>query len=90
MGGKNYMLKQFHFHRPSEEKINGKGFEMTVHLVHADQEGKGQDDGEAAGTSPGRTPIGREEKQQHEAEQSHGQEQPQGNAAAPAPHIPGR
>lgn len=40
IGGKQYALKQFHFHRPSEEKINGKGFEMTIHLVHADREGK--------------------------------------------------
>ena len=40
VGGKQYELKQFHFHRPSEEKIDGKGFEMTVHLVHADSEGK--------------------------------------------------
>ena len=40
VGGKKYVLKQFHFHRPSEEKINGKGFEMVVHLVHADSEGK--------------------------------------------------
>jgi carbonic anhydrase len=40
VGDKKYALKQFHFHRPSEEKINGKGFDMTVHLVHADQDGK--------------------------------------------------
>lgn len=40
VGGKRYELKQFHFHRPSEEKINGKGFAMTVHLVHADAQGK--------------------------------------------------
>lgn len=40
VGGKRYLLKQFHFHRPSEEKINGKGFEMSLHLVHADEEGK--------------------------------------------------
>ena len=40
VGGKKYALKQFHFHRPSEERINGKGYEMSVHLVHADQEGK--------------------------------------------------
>ena len=39
VGGKRYELKQFHFHRPSEEKINGKGYEMTVHLVHADERG---------------------------------------------------
>jgi carbonic anhydrase len=40
VGEKKYALKQFHFHRPSEEKINGKGFDMTVHLVHADEDGK--------------------------------------------------
>lgn len=39
VGDKKYALKQFHFHRPSEEKINGKGFDMTVHLVHADDNG---------------------------------------------------
>jgi len=40
VGGKKYALKQFHFHRPSEEKINGKGDDMTIHFVHADQEGR--------------------------------------------------
>ena len=40
VGDKKYALKQFHFHRPSEEKINGKSFDMTMHLVHADDEGK--------------------------------------------------
>jgi carbonic anhydrase len=40
VGGKTYSLKQFHFHRPSEEKINGQAYAMAVHLVHADQEGK--------------------------------------------------
>ena len=39
VGGKQYALQQFHFHRPSEEKIHGNGYEMEVHLVHADQEG---------------------------------------------------
>ena len=40
VGGKRYALKQFHFHRPSEERINGKAYEMSVHLVHVDPEGK--------------------------------------------------
>ncbi|HVN17256.1 MAG TPA: carbonic anhydrase family protein [Dongiaceae bacterium] len=40
VGEKRYQLKQFHFHRPSEEKINGKSFDMTVHLVHAGADGK--------------------------------------------------
>jgi carbonic anhydrase len=39
VGDKQYILKQFHFHRPSEEKINGKAYDMVVHLVHADQNG---------------------------------------------------
>jgi carbonic anhydrase len=39
--GKNkYALRQFHFHRPSEEKINGRSFDMTLHLVHMDENGK--------------------------------------------------
>jgi carbonic anhydrase len=39
VGDKKYAFKQFHFHRPSEERINGKHYEMVVHLVHQDQEG---------------------------------------------------
>ncbi|MGE5450324.1 MAG: carbonic anhydrase [Acidobacteriota bacterium] len=38
--GKRYELVQFHFHRPSEERINGKQSDMVVHLVHKDPEGK--------------------------------------------------
>jgi carbonic anhydrase len=30
----NYQLLQFHFHTPSEEKVNGKNFPMVAHLVH--------------------------------------------------------
>ena len=32
--GKRYELVQFHFHKPGEEKINGKGHDMDAHLVH--------------------------------------------------------
>lgn len=39
VGDKQYLLKQFHFHRPSEERVNGKAYEMSVHLVHADEQG---------------------------------------------------
>jgi carbonic anhydrase len=39
VGDKQYALKQFHFHHPSEEKIAGKSHAMVVHLVHADQDG---------------------------------------------------
>ncbi len=38
--GRRYDLLQFHFHRPSEERINGRQFEMVAHLVHKDVEGK--------------------------------------------------
>lgn len=34
--GRTYELVQFHFHMPAEERINGRGFEMVVHLVHKD------------------------------------------------------
>ncbi|MFC0131412.1 carbonate dehydratase [Massilia eurypsychrophila] len=37
---RTFELVQFHFHRPSEERINGRGTEMVVHLVHKDGEGK--------------------------------------------------
>jgi carbonic anhydrase len=40
VGNTMYELQQFHFHRPSEERINGKGYEMVVHLVHKSAEGK--------------------------------------------------
>jgi carbonic anhydrase len=39
VGEKVYILKQFHFHHPSEEHVNGKDFPLVAHLVHADAEG---------------------------------------------------
>ncbi len=39
VGGRRYDLIQFHFHRPSEERVNGRQFDMVVHLVHRDLEG---------------------------------------------------
>ena len=38
--GKRWELVQFHFHRPGEERIDGKSFEMSLHLVHKDAEGR--------------------------------------------------
>ncbi|MET0335214.1 MAG: carbonic anhydrase family protein [Rhizobacter sp.] len=40
VSGRRYELQQFHFHRPSEERINGRQFDMVAHLVHKDLEGK--------------------------------------------------
>jgi len=38
--GKRYELIEFDFHRPSEEKISGKGHEMEAQLVHKGKDGK--------------------------------------------------
>jgi carbonic anhydrase len=40
VGGRRYELVQFHFHRPSEERINGRQYDMSLHLVHKDPEGR--------------------------------------------------
>jgi carbonic anhydrase len=40
VGNQAYELQGFHFHRPSEERINGRGTEMVMHLVHKSAEGK--------------------------------------------------
>ncbi len=37
--GKTFELKQFHFHSPSENHINGQSFPMEAHFVTKDKEG---------------------------------------------------
>jgi carbonic anhydrase len=44
-GSKRYQLTQFHFHRPSEEYVNGHQYDMVLHLMHK------ADDGEVAGVA---------------------------------------
>jgi carbonic anhydrase len=39
LNGHTFELKQFHFHTPSENHVNGKSFPMEAHLVHADADG---------------------------------------------------
>jgi len=39
VNGHSFELKQFHFHAPSENHINGKSFPMEEHFVLADKEG---------------------------------------------------
>lgn len=34
--GKRYELVQFHFHKPSEERVNGRPYDMVIHFVHKD------------------------------------------------------
>lgn len=36
LNGNTFTLKQFHFHTPSENRIQGKSFPLEVHFVHAD------------------------------------------------------
>jgi carbonic anhydrase len=40
VGDKQYQLAQFHFHRPSEEFIAGKPYDMEVHLMYQASDGK--------------------------------------------------
>ena len=39
VGDHVYTLKQFHFHHPAEERINGEKYDLVAHLVHADADG---------------------------------------------------
>ncbi len=36
-GGELFTLKQFHFHHPSEHRIDGQGLAMEIHFVHVNQ-----------------------------------------------------
>ncbi|MGA8438546.1 MAG: carbonic anhydrase family protein [Candidatus Sulfotelmatobacter sp.] len=40
VGDRKYQLTQFHFHRPSEEYIHGKPYEMEAHLMYQTSDGK--------------------------------------------------
>lgn len=36
--GQKYEAKQFHFHSPSEHRINGKSYPLEIHVVHTNRE----------------------------------------------------
>jgi carbonic anhydrase len=38
--GQQYEAKQFHFHSPSEHRIDGKTFPLEIHVVHANRIGQ--------------------------------------------------
>ncbi len=40
IGKESFELLQFHFHRPSEEQVDGKNASMVAHFVHKSKEGK--------------------------------------------------
>jgi carbonic anhydrase len=39
LDGVDYELVQFHFHTASEHRVNGRGYDMELHLVHAAADG---------------------------------------------------
>lgn len=40
INGRHFELMQFHFHAPSEHKLDGRGFPLEVHFVHQAQDGR--------------------------------------------------
>ena len=38
--GQKYEAKQFHFHSPSEHRIDGRSYPLEIHLVHSNPEGR--------------------------------------------------
>ena len=40
VAGTRYQLIQFHFHRPSEELVRGKSYDMVLHLMHKAADGQ--------------------------------------------------
>lgn len=40
VAGERYELKQFHFHKPAEERIEGRAFDMAAHLEHRSLDGR--------------------------------------------------
>lgn len=40
VGSTRYQLTQFHFHRPSEETVDGQRYDMVAHLMHEASDGR--------------------------------------------------
>ena len=40
VGARRYELTGFHFHLPGEERVDGRSFAMSLHLVHRDAQGR--------------------------------------------------
>jgi carbonic anhydrase len=38
--GRNFELTEIDFHRPAEERVDGRIFDMVAHLIHKDSDGK--------------------------------------------------
>jgi carbonic anhydrase len=39
LDGADYVVRQFHFHSPSEHTLDGKHFPLELHIVHKDRQG---------------------------------------------------
>lgn len=40
LDGQDFFLKQFHFHSPSETRVDGQSFPLEAHFVHANEAGE--------------------------------------------------
>ncbi len=40
VGGARYELMQMHFHKPAEQRVNGRVYDMVAHLVHRSFDGR--------------------------------------------------
>lgn len=40
VSGARYHVTQFHFHRPSEDLVEGRSFDMVLHVMHESSDGK--------------------------------------------------
>lgn len=38
--GRSFQLLHFHFHKPAEERVNGRSYDMAAHFVHKDADGR--------------------------------------------------
>ena len=39
VGGQEYEVLQFHFHQPGEHRVQGRAYDMEMHIVHKDAQG---------------------------------------------------
>uniref|UniRef100_A0A8R7V7Z5 Alpha-carbonic anhydrase domain-containing protein n=1 Tax=Triticum urartu TaxID=4572 RepID=A0A8R7V7Z5_TRIUA len=40
--GTAYHLRQLHWHAPTEHSVNGRRYDMELHMVHQSAQGKGR------------------------------------------------
>lgn len=85
VGTRRYQLTQFHFHRPSEEHIHGKPYDMVLHLMH--KAGDGEEIGVAVLLKTGKANSAIAQVWNH-MPTSEGQKEAPGVALDPAEMLP--